>query len=55
MIKRLFEKWLCLHKWSTYSSVKVQITDDYNEIVKTYTNTVLICDKCGKITKLKSS
>lgn len=44
MIKRFIEKYMCLHKWNRHA-----YTNDYRT---NSTNEVLICENCGKITKI---
>lgn len=54
-MKKLFEKWFCLHKWFTYKDIKVDVIDENNNIIGKYSIIILICEKCGKITKIKSN
>jgi len=51
-------KWFCKHKWKTHTkkvygwTQKVEGTWDRTETVSETTE-ILICEKCGKITKLE--
>ena len=49
MIKELIEKLCCCHDWKTYSKTD-WIDPDTDD---TWTSVVLICNKCGKIKRIK--
>lgn len=48
MWKRIIDKFLCLHRWESWT--KVQDYQDYR--TSTYTD-ILICKECGKIKIIK--
>lgn len=45
-----FDKWLCCHKWTTYKTISVS-----TDMGGSYYVYILICEKCGKIKKVKSN
>lgn len=60
----IFKKWACLHTWKTHAkkediSENIYHWNSYDEkyeetpLVEVYTIEVLICEKCGKIKKIK--
>jgi len=50
MIKKLFEKLCCMHKWKVHQSVKLHFHEDDGGGLKTVRET-LFC-KCGKIKQI---
>ena len=48
---KLVEKWACCHEWETYQITKTY-DDDYDKRPSKIEHT-LICQKCGKIKKIK--
>lgn len=56
LIKKIFEKWACKHKWDSLSGwIRVHQMYDYNSDGSRYINwndiqrCYLTCKKCGKI------
>jgi len=45
MIKRIIDKFICLHKWNSHA-----VNADYRA---NRTTEVLICEHCGKINKIE--
>ncbi len=50
MIKKLFEKWACMHEWGVHCDIVVMGEFYRNEVVGH--KRTLICKKCGKIKKI---
>lgn len=53
MIKELIAKFLCLHVWKNTGRLRTFAPEDNPEKdLPIKSRTILICDKCGKITYL---
>lgn len=51
LIKRMFDKWFCLHTWDIHDEARVyQFESDKSPITIRKT---LICSKCGKIKQIQ--
>ena len=46
MIKNLFKKWYCSHKWETHAKEPLVFNPDMHFVE------ILICEHCGKIKKI---
>jgi len=59
MMKELFEKWFCKHTWKLDYNNRTTVYDETcrnpsKDIPIRYENTrIYICEKCGKIKKLR--
>lgn len=50
LLKKLLNKWACCHVWVEYKKTRVY-EDDCK--IPAYYEYLLICNKCGKIKKVK--
>lgn len=48
---KLVEKWACCHKWETHR--RMSSYDEEYDKLPTKVEETLICQKCGKIKKIK--
>lgn len=51
MFKKIIEKWLCKHKWQVHREIEAY-DGEHSKTPHTIRQT-LICQECGKITKIK--
>jgi hypothetical protein len=51
MLKKIIEKLFCKHKWQVHSKIEVY-GGEHSKTPHTMRQT-LICQECGKITKIK--
>ncbi len=52
LIKRLFEKWACKHKWTTHMTTNVYQPGNPKDMPWKIQDT-LICKECGKIKRIE--
>lgn len=50
LIKNIFKKWGCSHKWNTYA--KRDVYNKPNDTMPYESRHTLICSECGKIKKI---
>ena len=51
LLTQLLEKWACKHEWVTYQ--KCDIYNEFSGEIPSRLEFILICKKCGKITKIR--
>jgi hypothetical protein len=51
MLKKIIEKLFCKHKWQVHS--KIGVYDGEHSKTPHTIRQILICQECGKITKIK--
>ena len=48
LLKQIFEKIACKHKWEIRQRTKVDLQNERGKIIEYYHRTIYICKKCGK-------